>query len=140
MPASDAAREWSLLQNQFDSYEKYSLVIKLSEGSGSDEQIMESIRAQPNGDTTFIAVCVSADRRGMCITVAPHVGAYVWFHVLQLRSKRLFPAPAHPPCTHLLCPSSTGIAALRVERKQHAPALKKSLARCPSTSAIRRMH
>jgi len=29
MQASDAAIEWSLLQNQFDSYEKYSLLIKL---------------------------------------------------------------------------------------------------------------
>jgi len=27
---SDLGREWSLLQNQFDSYEKYSLIIKLS--------------------------------------------------------------------------------------------------------------
>ena len=30
MQASDLANEWSLLQNQFDSYEKYSLLIKLS--------------------------------------------------------------------------------------------------------------
>ena len=30
MQASDAAIEWSLLQNQFDSYEKYSLLIKLA--------------------------------------------------------------------------------------------------------------
>lgn len=29
MSTSDLANEWSLLQNQFDSYEKYSLVIKL---------------------------------------------------------------------------------------------------------------
>jgi hypothetical protein len=29
MQLSDLANEWSLLQNQFDSYEKYSLVIKL---------------------------------------------------------------------------------------------------------------
>ena len=29
MQASAAATEWSLLQNQFDSYEKYSLLIKL---------------------------------------------------------------------------------------------------------------
>ena len=29
MQASDGAIEWSLLQNQFDSYEKYSLLIKL---------------------------------------------------------------------------------------------------------------
>lgn len=29
MQASDATIEWSLLQNQFDSYEKYSLLIKL---------------------------------------------------------------------------------------------------------------
>jgi hypothetical protein len=30
MQASDATIEWSLLQNQFDSYEKYSLLIKLT--------------------------------------------------------------------------------------------------------------
>lgn len=30
MQISDLANEWSLLQNQFDSYEKYSLLIKLS--------------------------------------------------------------------------------------------------------------
>lgn len=29
MQTSDLASEWSLLQNQFDSYEKYSLIIKL---------------------------------------------------------------------------------------------------------------
>ena len=29
MQPSDMANEWSLLQNQFDSYEKYSLLIKL---------------------------------------------------------------------------------------------------------------
>jgi hypothetical protein len=29
MQTSDLANEWSLLQNQFDSYEKYSLLIKL---------------------------------------------------------------------------------------------------------------
>jgi hypothetical protein len=29
MSTSDLKQEWSLLQNQFDSYEKYSLVIKL---------------------------------------------------------------------------------------------------------------
>lgn len=29
MPKSSLESEWSLLQNQFDSYEKYSLVIKL---------------------------------------------------------------------------------------------------------------
>ena len=30
MQTSDLANEWSLLQNQFDSYEKYSLLIKLT--------------------------------------------------------------------------------------------------------------
>lgn len=30
MPTSKLASEWSLLQNQYDSYEKYSLLIKLS--------------------------------------------------------------------------------------------------------------
>ncbi|MBV1914559.1 MAG: hypothetical protein KUG72_04185 [Pseudomonadales bacterium] len=30
MQTSDLAAEWSLLQNQFDSYEKYSLLIKLT--------------------------------------------------------------------------------------------------------------
>lgn len=30
MQASDATVEWTLLQNQFDSYEKYSLLIKLT--------------------------------------------------------------------------------------------------------------
>ena len=30
MNVSDLANEWSLLQNQFDSYEKYSLLIKLA--------------------------------------------------------------------------------------------------------------
>lgn len=30
MQKSDLANEWSLLQNQFDSYEKYSLLIKLA--------------------------------------------------------------------------------------------------------------
>lgn len=30
MHSSDLAAEWTLLQNQFDSYEKYSLLIKLS--------------------------------------------------------------------------------------------------------------
>ena len=30
MPSSHLASEWSLLQNQFDSYEKHSLLIKLS--------------------------------------------------------------------------------------------------------------
>lgn len=30
MQTSDLASEWSLLQNQFDSYEKYSLLIKLA--------------------------------------------------------------------------------------------------------------
>ena len=30
MQAADATVEWSVLQNQYDSYEKYSLVIKLA--------------------------------------------------------------------------------------------------------------
>ena len=54
MPRTELAKEWTLLQNQFDSYEKFSLIIKLTALS------ITTVILALNATNTLILLMISA--------------------------------------------------------------------------------